>query len=301
MILLLISLLGMGLFLWPFWGLGLPASTPALAIGLGAALALLVFEVGTRRLDSRSFSLLAALSAADAALRAALVTGIGGFSPIFLLVLCAGYALGPSFGFLVGAGSLLTSALATGGLGPWVPYQLFALGWVGLVAGWAGRMRVGRRPTRADVLSLTAVGVVTGFGFGAVMDVWNWTFFAGSPGLGWTPGLAPLTAVARFARYYLVTSLGYDAFRAVGNALMVLLLGLPILAGLHRIGRRFQLQWPGPGPMPRSAQPPDHVAAGDLVVPALAMGVQRGPAEADEARCQVEQVAGRAQQAAPEP
>ncbi len=283
MILLLMSLLGMGLFLWPFAGLGLPSSTPALAIGLGAALALLAFEVGTRRLDSRSLSLLAALSAADAALRAALVTGIGGFSPIFLLVLCAGYALGPSFGFLVGAGSLLTSALATGGLGPWVPYQLFALGWVGLVAGWAGRMRAGSRPTRVDVVLLAVVGVATGFGFGAVMDVWNWTFFAGSPGLGWHPGLGPLNALQRFARYYLVTSLGYDSFRAAGNALMVLLLGLPILAGLHRIGRRFQLRWPIGERVGSSAQPPDHVAAGDLVVPALAVGVHGGPAEAHEA------------------
>ena len=301
MILLLISLLGMGLFLWPFAGLGLPASTPALAIGLGAALALLAFEVGTRRLDSRSLSLLAALSAADAALRAALVTGIGGFSPIFLLVLCAGYALGPSFGFLVGAGSLLTSALATGGLGPWVPYQLFALGWVGLVAGWAGRLRVGSRPTRIDIVVLAAVGVVTGFGFGAVMDVWNWTFFAGSPGLGWHPGLAPLNSLERFTRYYLVTSLGYDSFRAVGNALMVLLLGLPVLAGLHRIGRRFQLQWPSETRAVESAQPSDHVAAGDLVVPALAVGVHGGPAEAHVARRQVEQVARGPEQAAPEP
>jgi energy-coupling factor transport system substrate-specific component len=294
MILLLVSLLGMGLFLWPFAGLGLPASSPALAIGLGGALGLLVFEVGTRRLDSRSLSLLAALSAADAALRAALVTGIGGFSPIFLLVLCAGYALGPSFGFLVGAGSLLTSALATGGLGPWVPYQLFALGWVGLVAGWVGSLRHGSRPTRVDVVVLAAVGILAGFAFGAVMDVWNWTFFTGSPGLGWHPGLAPLAALGRFARYYLVTSLGYDSFRAGGNAVMVLLLGLPVLAGLHRIGRRFQLHWPNQvdgRPLP-SAQPADHVVASELVVPVLAVGIHGGPAEAREARDPVQQIAG---------
>jgi len=261
-ILLLVSLLGMGLFLWPFAGLGLPSSTPALAIGLGCALGLLVFEVGTRRLDSRSISLLAALSAADAALRAALVTGIGGFSPIFLLVLCGGYALGPTFGFLVGAGSLLTSALVTGGLGPWVPYQLFAVGWVGLVAGWAGSLRRGGRPTAVDIALLAGVGAVTGIAFGVVMDVWNWTFYAGSPQLGWHSDLAPGPALARFVRYYLVTSLGYDSFRAVGNALVVILVGLPILAGLRRIGRRFKLEWdddhlparvttdPFPGPPP---------------------------------------------------
>jgi energy-coupling factor transport system substrate-specific component len=272
MILLIVSLLGMGLFLWPFTGLGLPTSTPALAIGLGCALGLLVFEVGTRRLDSRSLSLLAALSAADAALRAALVTGIGGFSPIFLLVLCGGYALGPTFGFLVGAGSLLTSALVTGGLGPWVPYQLFAVGWVGLVAGWAGSLRRGSRPTAVDIALLAGVGAVTGIAFGAVMDIWNWTFYAGSPQLGWHTGLGPGSALARFVRYYLVTSLGYDSFRAVGNALMVILLGLPILAGLRRIGRRFRLDWVG-AEIPlgaRAAPPPDRHPEDELVAPAVA-------------------------------
>lgn len=272
MILLIVSLLGMGLFLWPFTGLGLPTSTPALAIGLGCALGLLVFEVGTRRLDSRSLSLLAALSAADAALRAALVTGIGGFSPIFLLVLCGGYALGPTFGFLVGAGSLLTSALVTGGLGPWVPYQLFAVGWVGLVAGWAGSLRRGSRPSQVDIAILAGVGAVTGIAFGAVMDVWNWTFYAGSPQMGWHTGLGPGPALARFVRYYLVTSLGYDSFRAGGNALMVILLGLPILAGLRRIGRRFRLNWVEVGvPLEAGAAPPSDLHPEDaLVAPAVA-------------------------------
>jgi energy-coupling factor transport system substrate-specific component len=271
-ILLIVSLLGMGLFLWPFTGLGLPTSTPALAIGLGCALGLLVFEVGTRRLDSRSLSLLAALSAADAALRAALVTGIGGFSPIFLLVLCGGYALGPTFGFLVGAGSLLTSALVTGGLGPWVPYQLFAVGWVGLVAGWAGSLRRGSRPSQVDIAILAGVGAVTGIAFGAVMDVWNWTFYAGSPQMGWHTGLGPGPALARFVRYYLVTSLGYDSFRAGGNALMVILLGLPILAGLRRIGRRFRLNWVEVGvPLEAGAAPPSDLHPEDaLVAPAVA-------------------------------
>jgi energy-coupling factor transport system substrate-specific component len=279
MILLIVSLLGMGLFLWPFTGLGLPTSTPALAIGLGCALGLLVFEVGTRRLDSRSLSLLAALSAADAALRAALVTGIGGFSPIFLLVLCGGYALGPTFGFLVGAGSLLTSALVTGGLGPWVPYQLFAVGWVGLVAGWAGSLRRGSRPTSVDIALLAGVGAVTGTAFGAVMDVWNWTFYAGSPQLGWHTGLGPGPALARFVRYYLVTSLGYDSFRAVGNALMVILLGLPILAGLRRIGRRFRLDWVEVEvPLKAGAAPPSDWNPGDEHVAPAVSGTGPGSA-----------------------
>lgn len=305
MILLLISVLGAALFLWPFSGLGLPAATPALAIGLGAALGLLCLEVGTRRMDSRQLALVAALSAADAGLRAALVTGIGGFSPIFLLVLCGGYAMGPEFGFLLGACSLLVSALVTGGLGPWLPYQLFAVGWVGALAGLVGLLRSERRPSRGDVLLLAGVGVVAGFGFGAIMDIWNWTFYFSSPQIGWSAHLPPGTALAHFARYYLVTSAGYDAFRAGGNALMVLVFGLPLLAALHRLGRRFRVTWPPSGlglvGDPTSAQAPDHVAAGHLVVPSLLAGVDPGPGEAQEAGGCVDQIAHQADQAPAHP
>ena len=299
MILLLISALGAALFLWPFSGLGLPAATPALAIGLGAVLGLLAIEIGTRRMDSRQLALLAALSAVDAGLRAALVTGIGGFSPIFLLVLCGGYALGPEFGFLLGACSLLVSALVTGGIGPWVPYQIFAVGWVGAFAGLVGLLLAHRRPRRRDVLLLAGVGVVSGFGFGAVMDIWNWTFYYSSPQIGWSPSLTPGVAFLHFVKYYFVTSAWYDAFRSGGNALMVLVFGLPFLAALHRLSRRFRGEWlveSGPGSTARPpgaglGQLPDHVAAGHLVVPSLFAAVDARPGEARKAGDDVEQVA----------
>jgi energy-coupling factor transport system substrate-specific component len=299
MILLLISALGLGLFLWPFSGLGLPAATPALAIGIGAVLGLLAIEVGTRRMDSRQLALLAALSAVDAGLRAALVTGIGGFSPIFLLVLCGGYALGPEFGFLFGASSLVVSALVTGGIGPWVPYQIFAVGWVGAFAGLVGLVLAHHRPRRRDVLLLAAVGVVTGFGFGAVMDIWNWTFYFSSPQIGWSPSLSPGVAILHFIKYYFVTSAGYDAFRAGGNALMVLVFGLPVLAALHRLSRRFHGQWlkdtgpegGGTPPEVASGQLADHVAPGHLVVPALFAAVDPRPGEAHKAGSAIKEVA----------
>jgi energy-coupling factor transport system substrate-specific component len=109
-----------------------------MALGLGVVLALVLIGVGTRELDNRRLALLAVIAALDAALRLALVTGIAGFSPIFFLVICAGYVFGPSFGFLAGAVALLTSALATGGVGPWLPYELFGVGWTGMAAGFAG-------------------------------------------------------------------------------------------------------------------------------------------------------------------
>ena len=62
-------------------------------------MALLAVETMSRRLDTRGLAVIAAIAAVDSALRLALVSGIGGFSPIFLLILCAGYAMGAEFGF----------------------------------------------------------------------------------------------------------------------------------------------------------------------------------------------------------
>ncbi len=236
-----LSLIGVALFAWPFLTATAVPDGPALATALGALGGLLLAEAGARRLDARLLALLAAIAAIDAGLRLALVTGIGGFSPIFFLVLCAGWVFGPSYGFEAGAVALLVSAIATGGIGPWLPYQLFGVGWVGLAAGAASQLvdrLTGRpvgAPSRRDLIVLAAVGAVMGLVYGALLDVWDWTFFRGSPDLGWVPGLALGTTLERFGRFYLVTSLWYDSFRAVGNALMVLGLGAPVLAALWRV------------------------------------------------------------------
>ncbi len=188
----LVAVPGLALFFWPFLP-GAPAEAPAAALALGCLLAVALLEVGARRLDSRGLALLAAIAAVDAGLRLAVVIGIGGFSPFFFLVLCAGWVFGPSYGFLCGAFALLVSALATGGVGPWVPYQVFGVGYVG------GE-------------------------------------------LGWQPGLAPATALLHFARFYAVTSLVYDSFRAGGNAAMVVLLAAPVVAALERVRARFSFE-----------------------------------------------------------
>ena len=243
----LISVAGLVLFVWPFLGLGLPPDVPAVAVTVAAVGSLALIEAGTRRLDSGRLALLAALAAIDAALRLALVNGLGCFSPIFFLVIVAGYEFGPSYGFLVGSFSLLVSALVTGGVGPWLPYETFALGWVGLASGLAGvavrhirPSRRGWRPNRLDVAALVAVALVTGFAYGALTDIWGWVaFYRGVDNIGWQPGLSALDTLARFGRYYALTSLAGDAFRAVGDSVAVVALGTPVLIALGRLRARL--------------------------------------------------------------
>ena len=243
------SVVGAVLFFWPFVLPGLPPDTPAVFVAVGTVAVLGLMEAGSRRLDSRRLALLAALAAIDAALRLALVNGIAGFSPIFFLVLAAGYVFGPTYGFLVGSYSLLVSAVVTGGVGPWLPYETFAVGWVGASAGVAGelvralrpaRSAAGWWPSRLDVGALVAVAIVTGFGCGALMDIWGWVaLYRGSGDVNWMPGLAPAETLVRFGRYYVLTSVAWDSFRAFGDAAAILALGTPVLAALGRMKARL--------------------------------------------------------------
>ena len=54
---------------------------------------------------------------------------------MFFLLVLAGRVFGPGFGFALGCTSLFASALLTGGVGPWMPYQMFGCAFVGMFAG----------------------------------------------------------------------------------------------------------------------------------------------------------------------
>jgi len=243
----LVSAAGLLVFMWPFLGGDVPPDGPVMAVAVGAVALLVLMEFGARRLDSGRLALLAALAAIDAALRLAMVNGVAGFSPIFFLVMAAGYEFGASYGFLVGSFSLLVSAVVTGGVGPWVPYETFAVGWVGAAAGLAGDLvrraapaRETWAPRRIDIVALVGVGVVTGFAYGALTDIWGWVaFYRGVENVGWIPRMAPLDSIAQFGRYYVLTSVYWDAFRAAGNAIAILALGTPVLMALGRLRARL--------------------------------------------------------------
>ena len=248
MTLIAVSILGAVLFVWPFALSGVPAPAVALSLAVGTVAALAAVETAMRRLDARRFALLAAVAGIDAALRLVLVTGAGGFSPIFFLILATGYIYGPSFGFLCGATSQLASAVATGGIGPWLPYEMFGCGWTGAAAGIAG-LRRSSTPGIRDIAVLALVSVVAGYAYGALLDVWDWTtFYRGSPSFGFLPGAGAAVLLERFGRFYLATSAIWDSFRAAGDALAVIVLGLPVLAGLARVRRRLTFTVAGSSP-----------------------------------------------------
>ncbi len=251
MLLVAASLVGLAGFLYPFV---LPAISQSgatgqahaddapllIAVVTGLALAVTlatVTEGETGPSRPRMVALLGVLVAIDATLR--LVPTVLGATPVFLLIMLVGAVFGASFGFQMGALTLLISAFITGGIGPWLPYQMLGAAWIGMTAGWLPRGGGERR----RLLLLAAFGAVWGLLFGALMNLWFWPF--GAPGAGeagdiyWTPGLGLTETIERYGRFYLVTSLGFDLFRAVGNVVLVLVLGGPILRLLERYRRRF--------------------------------------------------------------
>ena len=48
--------------------------------------------------------------------------------------------------------------------------------------------------------------------------------------------------MARYLRFYVVTSLWFDIFRSIGNVVLILALGRPILGTLERYRLRFTWQ-----------------------------------------------------------
>ena len=94
--------------------------------------------------DARLIALLGALVAINAFLR--IPKGPSGEGLMFVLPILCGWFIGARFGFLLGAFSILVSAVMTGGIGPWMPFQMFALGWVGAGAGLVRKATAGRLP-----------------------------------------------------------------------------------------------------------------------------------------------------------
>ena len=248
----LISLVGLVAFLYPlFLSGGSTAATMTsphaddalLVFGLVLALTMLLFvlELGSQGMNAKTASALATLIVLAAVLR--IPTLPAGATAFFFAVILGGYVFGPRFGFLMGAGSLFVSAFAIGGFGPWMPFQVFCAGWVGMTAGWLGGLRGSLGGHRfIELACLCAFGVAWGFLFGAVMNLWFWPFMATGESISWQPGLSLGEMIKHYWSFYLLTSAGWDIWRALANVILILAIGRPVLDVLSRFRDRFQIE-----------------------------------------------------------
>ncbi len=207
-------------------------------------LVLVVADLTAGGLNSKSLAALGVLAALAAVLRT--ITLPAGANLYFFLVILGAYAFGPRMGFLLGALSFFLSAVVTGGFGPWLPFQMFAAAWMGVCAGWLGWWLPKLRVTgRAEVAAVVALGVAWGLLFGAITNLWSWPFFAAGPDISYQAGLGPAETLRRYWNYYILTSFGWDLIRSLCNAVILIIVGGPLLRALVRFRQRFSFELDG--------------------------------------------------------
>ncbi|NUR07326.1 MAG: ECF transporter S component [Nocardioidaceae bacterium] len=231
---------GIVAFGWPFLiqpGAALDTShsgdAPLVFVVLLPLLAAVVLaELAAGGVDAKAVAMLGMLAAVGGGLRA-LGPGTAGLEPSFALIILGGRVFGRGFGFVLGAITLFTGALLTGGVGPWLPFQMVAAGWVGFFAGCLPPTR-----GRPEVLWLAVYSFVVGLAYGAVMNLWFWPFASFGPETSFVAGDAFADNLHRYLVFYVATSLPWDLGRSVLTALVVLLAGAALLRALRRASRR---------------------------------------------------------------
>ena len=244
--LVLASIAGLAMFTWPLIidppvGFSHTRDAPyVFALILPALMAVVLAELSSEGMDTKALAMLGVLSAIGAALRP-LGAGTGGIELVFFLLVLGGRVYGPAFGFVLGSTTLFASALLTGGVGPWLPFQMLASSWVGLGAGLLPRAR-----GRAELALLTVYAGFAAYLYGFLVNLWGWPFsLGGDTQLSYVAGDAVLDNLHRFVLYTLATSTwGWDTGRALTNMTAVLLVGSAVLATLRRATRKAAFDAP---------------------------------------------------------
>lgn len=238
------SVAGAAAFLWPLLvapGAALDGTSAPLvfALLLPVVIAVALAEVSEGGMDAKALAMLGVLSATGAALRP-LGAGTAGIETVFFLLVLGGRVLGPGFGFVLGATTLFASGLLTGGVGPWLPFQMLGAAWVGLGAGLLPAAR-----GRVELAVLAAYAAVSSVAFGFLLNLSFWPFVLGpTTQLSFDAAAGPAENLHRFVLYTLATSLGWDIGRAVTSVVLVLLAGPAVLAALRRAARRAAFEEP---------------------------------------------------------
>ncbi|HEY5032902.1 MAG TPA: ECF transporter S component [Actinomycetes bacterium] len=250
---------GLAMFAWPLFVSAVPhgqahvSDAPLFFVLIMPCLVgVVVAELSEGGLDSKALAMLGVLAAINAALRP-LGAGTAGIETVFFLLILSGRVFGAGFGFLLGSISLFASALLTGGVGPWLPFQMLAAAWVGLGAGLLPRRVRGWR----EIAMLSGYGVVSAYFYGTIMNLWFWPFTTGvGTQLSYLPGAGLGTNLHRFLLYDVATSLGWDTGRAVTNVVAICVLGTAVLATLRRASRKAAFDAPATFHAPATVDEP---------------------------------------------
>ena len=181
----------------------------------------LIFE--GRKPQARELVLIAVLVALNVAGRAVFFM-LPEFKPVVAVTILAGVAFGGETGFLVGAMTMLVSNMLFS-QGPWTPWQMFAMGIIGWLAGILYRKGVLRR----SKLSLCIFGVIASTViFGGIMNPASALMWSNT--INW-----------KIIMSYYITGIPVDLVRAVATFVFLWLGAEPMLEKLDRIKVKYGL------------------------------------------------------------
>lgn len=237
----LTTLITLVAFLWPL------LVTPSAALDgnslspfvfaalLPLVIGIVVSQLSRGTIDPKSLAMLGVLAALGTLARP-LGAGTAGIEFTFVPLILGGRVFGPVFGFLLGSTTMLTSAMLTGGVGPWLPFQMLAASFVSMGAGL-----LPRRPRGgwAEIALLGLYGSVTAFLYGWLVDLSFWPFNVGlATELSYVAGASFLENLHRFLLFNLATSMAWNVGRAVTTVVTLVLVGRPLLRILRRTNRK---------------------------------------------------------------
>lgn len=195
----------------------------ALAVLLECMLPFFMIFEG-RHPKTRELVIIATLCALSIAGRAAFFM-LPQFKPVLAIVIIAGVAFGGETGFLVGAMTMLVSNILFS-QGPWTPWQMFAVGIIGFLAGVLYQKGLLRR-TKTSLCVFGALSAL--FIYGGIMNPAS-VLIWGSESLN----------LQMIMSYYL-TGFPMDCIHAAATALFLLFIAEPMLEKLDRIKVKYGL------------------------------------------------------------
>jgi energy-coupling factor transport system substrate-specific component len=178
---------------------------------------ILLLEFEERHCDSRMVALVGVLVALTVASRQ-MLHGVE-FTPVFFLVILSGYVYGFTTGFTVGALTMFTSNLFLGH-GPWTPFQMFGVGFIGAFAAYIPHVR------RYEMHLLVAYSILSAYMYSVFMDATFWVSFIPAHSLNSLIAILGAGVVAATAR-------------AAGNLFFMSLMGPALLKVLKRFRIRL--------------------------------------------------------------
>jgi uncharacterized membrane protein len=181
----------------------------------------MVFE--GRKPQARELIVIAVLAAIGVAGRGAFFM-LPQFKPVVAIVIIAGVCFGGESGFLVGAVTGFVSNFFFG-QGPWTPWQMFAFGIIGFLAG----VFFQKGWLKANRFNLCIFGGVTTFViYGGIMNLASVFMFTTT--FTW----------AQILTYY-ATGLPFDLIHAVSTIIFLFLISKPMIEKLERIKKKYGL------------------------------------------------------------